>query len=139
MPAEMGTASSPAVSAESCLGDKFLVEGMRQRSEIKLIPHPFYGGDAIQPQFLPDLADMDVDGAVADDDLVAPDLVEDLVAQKDPTRPRSQQVEQFEFFFGEGDVCSVDSDLEFGGVDRQVLYFQHFVVRLFVHTTEQGV
>src|SRR5580658_2883768 len=100
MPAEIGKASRTAVRADNCLGDRFLVEGMDsiitkiqapvqsgRHSEIELITYPFYRGDTIQSELLADLADMHVDGPVPHDHLVAPDLVEDLVAQKDPSRP----------------------------------------------------
>src|SRR5580658_7755039 len=109
MPAEIGKASRTAVRADSCLGDRFLVEGMyqiitkipRPGSEIELIAYSFDRGDTIQPQLLADLADMHVDGPVPHDHFIAPDLVEDLVSQKDPSRPGRQQIEQLEFLFGQ--------------------------------------
>src|SRR5882724_6253188 len=57
-----------------------------RKLEIKLISHAFDGSNAIKPQFLADLADMNVDRAVSDDHLITPDLVQYLVTQEDPAR-----------------------------------------------------
>ena len=51
-------------------------------SQFKFIPNPFYGGDAIHPQLLPDLADVHNNSAVATDYIIAPDLVEYFVAEE---------------------------------------------------------
>ena len=76
-----------AVRADNCLGDRFLVDGMEYKlqkillscSEIKFISYSFYGCNAVQSQLLADLTDMYVDGPVSYDDLIAPNLVQDLI------------------------------------------------------------
>ena len=44
-------------------------------THLKLIPNTFYGSDAVDVEFLPDLADVHINGAVAHDHFGAPDLV----------------------------------------------------------------
>ncbi len=46
---------------------------------------------------------MDINGAVADDDVRAPYLVEDFLSGKDFAGLGYQQVKQFEFLFGQFD------------------------------------
>ena len=54
----------------------------RRFSQFKFIPNPFYGGDAIHPQLLPDLADVHINSAVANDYIIAPHLVQYFVAEE---------------------------------------------------------
>lgn len=42
--------------------------------QLKLITHAFYSGNAIDAQFLPDFTDVDINGAVAYNHVVAPNL-----------------------------------------------------------------
>ena len=42
---------------------------------------------------------MHINRAVADDHVVAPDGIQDFIAEKDPARFEGQQVKQFKFFF----------------------------------------
>src|SRR5207249_3761161 len=55
-------------------------------SQLKFIPHAFHRGNAINTQFLPDLSDVNIYGAIADDDIVAPNLAENFIAQKNTPR-----------------------------------------------------
>lgn len=93
----IGVANANAVNAESWRGEMFLVDnivrrykeqGARHKTanvhcsplgagglQLKLISNPLYRSDAINTQLLPDLADMYVNRAVANDDIVAPNLV----------------------------------------------------------------
>ena len=48
--------------------------------QVEFITYALNCRDTIQPEFLPDLADMHIDCAVAYDHLVAPYLVQDLIA-----------------------------------------------------------
>lgn len=104
----IGTANTNALKAESCLGEIFLVENIVRSYELceevehlrrlletqnlplflklKLIPDTLYGSNAIYPQFLPDLADMHINSAVAYNHIIAPDLVQNLVPEKNTTR-----------------------------------------------------
>ena len=47
--------------------------------------HSFHGSDAIDAEFLPDLADMHIDRAITNNYVIAPNLAEDFISQK--TRP----------------------------------------------------
>jgi len=80
-----------------------------------------------------------VDGAIPYDDLITPYLVQDLIAQKDPARSGSQEVQQLEFLFGQGNVLAVYRHFEFGRIDAQVLYFQDPFFRLLVDPAEQRI
>jgi hypothetical protein len=52
--------------------------------QVKFITYAFYGGNAINPNLLPDLPDMHVNGAVAYDHIVPPYLAQDLITQEHP-------------------------------------------------------
>src|ERR1700759_884264 len=82
---------------------------------------------------------MYVNGAVAYDHLIAPYLVQDLVSQEYSSRAGCQQVKQLKFFFSQGNVLSIHGDLEFGGIDGEVLDLQHFVLGFFIYPAEKGV
>ncbi len=88
IPAEIGRARRPAVSAESCLGDRFLVEGIDDTiqilwgdsSQIELITHSLDGCNAVQTQLLTNLTNMDIDGSIPYNHFISPDLVQDLIS-----------------------------------------------------------
>lgn len=52
---------------------RFPLQGDRA-SQLEFISYSFHCGDAINSQLLTDLADMDINGAVADNHIVAPNL-----------------------------------------------------------------
>ena len=60
----------------SSLPSTFIIpcSSVRYSLHFKLISYPLYGDNAINAQLLPDLANMNVNGAVADNDVVAPHL-----------------------------------------------------------------
>ncbi len=68
-------------------------------SDVEFIADAFDGSDAIDAQFLADLADMHIDGTVSNDHIRTPDVVQYLVAEEDSAWFGGQQVEQFKFFF----------------------------------------
>ena len=57
----------------------------RVTSELKLIANSFHGSDTVDPQLLPDLPDMDINGAVTHNYIIAPDLVQDFVPKENPS------------------------------------------------------
>ncbi len=92
---------------------------------LKFVPHPLNGSDAVNAQLLSNLSDMDIDGAIAYDHFVAPHLVEDLVAQENPTRAMRQQVQQFKFLFGQCDLVTINSYGKLLGVDADGIHGQY--------------
>jgi len=100
----IGMDKPSAVKADNCCGEKFFDVGIVNklqatsykgkylilmqfsscppqtancllRSQIKLIPHPFYSGNAIQIEFLAYLSNMYINGSVANDHFGSPNLV----------------------------------------------------------------
>jgi hypothetical protein len=55
--------------------------------DIEFIADSLHGRDAVYPEFLSDLPDMHIDGAVTDYDVRSPDLSEDLVPEENPAGP----------------------------------------------------
>ena len=60
--------------------------------QLEFIPYSFYRGYAIDAEFLTDLPDMNIDGAITNDHIIAPNLAQDLIAQENATGTRSEQV-----------------------------------------------
>ena len=56
---------------------------------------------------------MHINGAVSYNNIITPYLVQDFISQKYSSRPGSQQVKQFEFFFCQGNLAIVYQDFEF--------------------------
>jgi hypothetical protein len=65
----------------------------------KLISHSFYRSDAINAEFLADLADMYIDSAVANNYIIAPNLAKDLITQKNAAGAGRQQMEATQILF----------------------------------------
>src|SRR6478609_7296178 len=89
MPKAIGTDKISAVKADNCCGERFFVLNMfvhgpwlivhrqlqfsflpwtivyrpwTKKSQLEFITHPFYGGNAIHTQFLPNFTDMHING-----------------------------------------------------------------------------
>ena len=103
-------------------------------SGFELVAHPLDRHDAVVADFLPQLADVDVDGAVADHHLGAPHLDVDLFARDELSGRGGQQLEQRELLAREVDLAAVapyrvagavDLDAARGGVSNVV--FMNFL------------
>ena len=92
-------------------------------SKIEFITDTFYCSDAIQSEFLPDLAYMNVDRPVPHYNVIPPYLVEYFIPQENSSRSGGQQVKQFKFFLGQGNILIVNHYLKFVRVNCQVLNF----------------
>ena len=71
---------------ESCTLSLFILE-------FKFISNSLNGSNTINTQFLADLTDMHINSTVAYNDIIAPYLVEDFVAEKNPPRFLRQEVQ----------------------------------------------
>jgi hypothetical protein len=60
---------------------------------LKFVAHSFYGGNAVYPQFLSDLANVYIDGAITYNNFITPYLVKDLISQKHAAWPMGQQIQ----------------------------------------------
>ena len=76
----VGTVMMSAVKAASSLGEKFLVENMVTKLKIKFVTYAFYCSDTVDAQFLPYFTDVYINGTVAHNHIVAPNLAEDFVS-----------------------------------------------------------
>ena len=96
------------------------VFGLMFRSGFIFIPHAFNRFDVVGCEFLADPAYVDIDGAVAYDDIVAPNFLKDLFPCEYLIRLGGQQFEQFEFFPGKIDLFPFFQDDVFFPVDDDI-------------------
>lgn len=54
--------------------------------KLKFISHSLHGGYTINPNFLSDFSDMNIDGSIAYDHIIASDLVQNFISKKYPSR-----------------------------------------------------
>ena len=81
------------------------------------------GGDhrlVLGAELGPEAADVDVHGAGAAEEVVAPDLLEELGPGRDPARPGGQEPQQLELLVGQVERPPAQADLVGDGVDDQV-------------------
>ena len=71
-----------------------------RRLWLKLVANTFYGVDEFVVQFLPDFANVHVDGSVYHEYFIAPNVFEDFIAAKNATWARRQEGQQLKLFSG---------------------------------------
>jgi hypothetical protein len=80
--------TTAAISNAILPGDWLLDSNMLQctKSDFEFVTHPFYCGYTINPQFLTDFSDVDIYRPVSNNDLAAPNPVQDFVSEEYPAR-----------------------------------------------------
>src|SRR5664279_1938159 len=81
---------------------------------------------------------MHVNGAVSNNNIITPYLVQDFVSQKYSSRTGSQEIKQLEFFFCQGNLTLVHQHFKFCWVDAQISPFQCFFSRLLIGSTQKS-
>jgi len=94
--------------------------GLIFRSGFIFIPHTFNRFDVIGFQFFSDPANVDVNGAVAYDDIIAPNFFKDLLPGEYFIRLGGQEFEQLKFFPGKVDLSPFFQDDIFFPVDDNI-------------------
>src|SRR5829696_4624890 len=110
------TSGNPRLLAGLALG-----AGLVRRQQ--LVADATDGGDhrlVLGAELGPEAADVDVHGAGAAEEVVAPDLLEELGPSRDPARPGGQEPQQLELLVGQVERPAAQADLVGDGVDDQV-------------------
>src|SRR6202035_5798177 len=95
-------------------------------------------GGAAAIERLAQASDMDVDGALVDVDVTAPDAVEQLLARKHPARVLHQEFEQAEFGRPERNVAAGARDPLLLAVELDVACGEHAGNALRLGPPQQG-
>src|SRR5262245_21182125 len=78
-----------------------------------------------------------INAAVIDDDLVAPDCIEDLIAREREARTPHKELQDAKFFCGQRDFIAVSENFVGGDIQCAVAKFKH-PGRLTLPTAEKG-